>query len=145
MTLNAPTLYPCVAYRDPRAAIDWLERAFGFEQMAIHPETGGPVVHAEMAFGTGVLMLGTLDEEDAAKPKRRFNAPYVYVADPDTHYKRARAAGAEITRPLANTDYGSREYCARDPEGNEWSFGTYRPSARSGPTRVVPDAIRRAT
>jgi len=121
-----PTLYPCVAYRDARAAIEWLERAFGFERMMIHPEEG-PVVHAELAFGTGVLMVSTLDEAFASAPKRRYNAPYVYVADPDAHHARAVAAGAEVTRPLENTDYGAREYCARDLEGNEWSFGTYRP------------------
>lgn len=129
MDSNAPTLYPCVAYRDARAAIAWLERAFGFARMAVHPEEEGPVVHAELAFGGGVLMLSTLEEKDAALPKRRFNAPYVYVTDPDAHHARAVAAGAEVTRELQDTDYGSREYCARDPEGNEWSFGTYRPAA----------------
>jgi len=123
---DGPTLYPCVAYRDARRAIDWLERAFGFERMMIHPEDG-PVVHAELALGTGVLMVATLDEAFAAVPKRRYNAPYVYVPDPDAHQARAVAAGAEVTREIQNTDYGSREYCARDLEGNEWSFGTYRP------------------
>lgn len=127
MTSNGPTLYPCVAYRDAQAAIDWLERAFGFERMAVHPQEGGPVVHAELAFGTSVLMVATLDDADAAKPKRRFNAPYVYVADPDAHHARAVSQGADVTRELQDTDYGSREYCARDLEGNEWSFGTYRP------------------
>lgn len=140
MGTNAPTLYPCLGYRDPRAAIDWLERAFGFERMMIHPESGEPVVHAELAFGDGVLMVGTLSEEDAARPKRRFNAPYVYVADPDAHFTRAVAAGADVTRELNDTDYGSREYCARDPEGNEWSFGTYRPApSRSAAGTSVGD------
>jgi uncharacterized glyoxalase superfamily protein PhnB len=54
---------------------------------------------------------------------------YVIVDDIDEHYERARNAGAEIVRPLADTDYGSREYMARDPEGNIWSVGTYRPRA----------------
>jgi uncharacterized glyoxalase superfamily protein PhnB len=125
MSANGPTLYPCLAYRDARTAIDWLERAFGFERMMVHPEEG-PVVHAELALGTGVLMV-TSSNGEAPLPKRRFNAPYVYVADPDAHRARAVAQGAEITRELNDTGYGSREYCARDPEGNEWSFGTYRP------------------
>lgn len=134
MISNGPTLYPVLPYRDARAAIDWLERAFGFERMAVHPEKGGPVVHAELALGTGVLMLTTLDDAEAAKAKPRYNAPYVYVADPDAHHARAVAAGAEVTRELEDTDYGSRQYCTRDLEGNEWSFGTYRPvpGARSG-------------
>jgi uncharacterized glyoxalase superfamily protein PhnB len=52
---------------------------------------------------------------------------YVVVTDPDRHYERARAAGAEIVRELTDQPYGSREYSARDPEGNQWSFGTYDP------------------
>jgi uncharacterized glyoxalase superfamily protein PhnB len=135
MDRNAPTLYPVLRYRDARSAIDWLERAFGFERMSVHPEEGGPVVHAELAFGTGVLMLGTRTADEFAGPLPRFNAPYVYVSDPDAHFAQASAAGAEITRPLEDTDYGSRQYCARDLDGNEWSFGTYRPaSSRAAPS-----------
>jgi uncharacterized glyoxalase superfamily protein PhnB len=52
---------------------------------------------------------------------------YVAVDDPDAHHARASEAGATIERELNETDYGSREYTARDPEGNLWSFGTYRP------------------
>ena len=52
---------------------------------------------------------------------------YVQVEDVDAHYARARAAGAEIVRPLQDTDYGSREYSVRDLEGHLWSFGTYQP------------------
>jgi uncharacterized glyoxalase superfamily protein PhnB len=53
---------------------------------------------------------------------------YVIVADPDAHFARAQAAGAEIVRGLADEDYGSRDYMAKDPEGNLWTFGTYRPA-----------------
>jgi uncharacterized glyoxalase superfamily protein PhnB len=53
---------------------------------------------------------------------------YVIVDDDiDAHYEHATSAGAEIVRPLQDTSYGSRDYLARDPEGNLWSFGTYRP------------------
>jgi uncharacterized glyoxalase superfamily protein PhnB len=51
----------------------------------------------------------------------------VVVADLDAHCARARRAGARIVREPVDTDYGSRDYAARDPEGNLWSFGTYRP------------------
>ena len=54
---------------------------------------------------------------------------YVVVEDPDTMHERAKAAGAEISREIEDTDYGSREFSARDPEGNAWSFGTYDPFA----------------
>jgi uncharacterized glyoxalase superfamily protein PhnB len=57
------------------------------------------------------------------------SSTYVVVDDPDAHHERAVAAGAEIVRELTDTDYGSREFSARDPEGNLWSFGTYRPEA----------------
>jgi uncharacterized glyoxalase superfamily protein PhnB len=55
---------------------------------------------------------------------------YLVVPDPDAHHDRAKAAGAQIVRELADQDYGSREYRARDPEGNLWSFGTYQPYGR---------------
>lgn len=131
MTSDGPTVYPVLHYRNTRAAIDWLERAFGFRRMLIYPEDG-EVMHAELAFGTGVIMLGSQGEGPLADavanaPKSRYNAPYVYVEDIDGQHARALAAGAEITRELQDTDYGSREFCARDLEGNEWSFGTYRP------------------
>ena len=127
MPTDGPTFYPVLHYRDARAAIDWLQRAFGFERLAVYPDDGTPVVHAELSFGTGIVMLTTMEAEQAAQAKPRYNAPYVYVADPDAHHARAQAAGAEITRELQDTSYGSREYIARDLEGNEWSFGTYRP------------------
>lgn len=136
MTSDGPTFYPVLRYRDARAAIAWLERAFGFVPHMIYPEDERePVMHAELAFGAGIVMLGSqgepsMTEAEASAPKPRYNAPYVHVADIDAHHARAVAAGAEISRPLQDTDYGSREYCARDLEGNEWSFGTYHPVPR---------------
>ena len=52
---------------------------------------------------------------------------YVVVTDADAHHAQAVAAGAEIVSPPTDLDYGSRDYGARDPEGNRWSFGTYTP------------------
>jgi uncharacterized glyoxalase superfamily protein PhnB len=60
----------------------------------------------------------------------------VFVEDPDAHYARAKAAGAEIVSELANTDYGARSYGARDIEGHLWWFATYRPEP------VVPEHQR---
>ncbi len=56
---------------------------------------------------------------------------YVVVDDPDALHDRVRAAGAEVTRALHDTDYGSRDFAIRDPEGNHWSFGTYRGAPRA--------------
>ena len=120
-----PTLYPGLSYRDAQAAIGWLERAFGFEELLVVPGTAGGVAHAELRFGNGVLMLGSLRAGDAALHQR---PPYVYVADADAHHEQARAAGAEIVVPPHDNDYGGRGYSALDLEGNEWSFGSYRPA-----------------
>jgi uncharacterized glyoxalase superfamily protein PhnB len=55
---------------------------------------------------------------------------YVVTDDPDGLFKRATAAGAEVVCGLHDTDYGSRDFAVRDPEGNRWSFGTYRGAPR---------------
>jgi uncharacterized glyoxalase superfamily protein PhnB len=120
---NAPILYPAIAYDDANAAIDWLERAFGFERMLVVPGPDGTVAHSELAYNGGVLMLGS--RHGARHPQ---NAPYVYVADVDAHCVRAHAAGANITRAPEDKPYGGRGYSALDLEGNEWSFGQYRPA-----------------
>ena len=122
------TVFPALRYRYPKAAIDWLERAFGFDRHAVY-ENGGSVVHAELKVGGGMVMLGGAHggEYDAISPPPGHGAVYVVVDDTDAHHARAREAGAEVVMDLHDTDYGSRDYTARDPEGNVWSFGTYNP------------------
>lgn len=91
----------------------------------------GTVIHAEMRFGAGAIMLGTVTDEQREKNLRDIPAgpgTYVYVNDVDAHYMRAKAAGAQIVYPPEDTDFGTRRYRALDLEGYEWSFGTYRPS-----------------
>jgi uncharacterized glyoxalase superfamily protein PhnB len=121
-------IYPTLRYKDARAAIEWLSRAFGFEQVSVHNGDDGKVVHAEMRLGTGVIMFGSAP--DGSQPAER-EGVYVALDDVDVHYDRAEAAGAEITYELADTDYGSRGYGAKDPEGHSWWFGTYRPEVDS--------------
>jgi uncharacterized glyoxalase superfamily protein PhnB len=123
------TLFPVLKYSDAPAAIDFLERAFGFERRQVHEGQDGGVAHAELAFGDAVVMLGSASEGDP-----RFNqsvgkiSVYVAVEDPDALYERAKGAGAEVVMEPTDQDYGSRDFVARDPEGNLWSFGTYRPA-----------------
>lgn len=129
MTTDAPvtaSIFPALKYRDAPGAADWLEKAFGFERKMVVDGPDGTVAHAELRYGNGVLMFGTLREEPG-NPWATEPGLYVAVDDIEAHYARARAAGAEIVRPLADTDYGAREYSARDCEGRLWSFGTYRP------------------
>jgi uncharacterized glyoxalase superfamily protein PhnB len=125
-------VYPALFYRDASAAIAWLNRAFGFTTLMEVPGPDGTISHAELSLGSGVIMLGTAKREqgwvsplDLAGVNQ---SVYVYVADPTAHYARAKAAGAEIVREPIDTDYGSREYGARDLEGHYWFFGTYRPT-----------------
>jgi uncharacterized glyoxalase superfamily protein PhnB len=128
MSDERPNIFPSFKYSDAHAAIDWLERAFGFSRLAVHPGPAGTVAHAELRLGAGTIMLGSLGAPDPANPwAAEKRGVYVHVTDVDAHYQRALAAGAEIVRELAETPYGSREYSARDVEGNLWSFGTYAP------------------
>ncbi|WP_432109099.1 VOC family protein [Streptomyces sp. AA1529] len=117
-------LNPALTYRDPRAALDFLQAAFGFEPVRVHEGDDGSVVHAELRFGDGLVMLGTA-RDSGLMAGLGPGAVYVSVQDPDAHHARAVQAGAEIVLPPTDQDYGSREYAASDPEGNLWSFGTY--------------------
>jgi uncharacterized glyoxalase superfamily protein PhnB len=121
-------IYPVLIYEDGPAAIDFLEKAFGFERSAVHDGENGAIAHAELRFGSELVMLSSATEGDQQFNQARGNySLYLVVDDPDGHHDRAKRAGAEIVRGLRDEDYGSRGYTARDPEGNLWSFGTYQP------------------
>lgn len=118
-------IYASMRYHDAAGAIDWLERAFGFRRHAVHEDGSGVVAHAELVYGDGLMMLGAWrGEEDIRRPGQGW--AYVAVDDFEEHYRRAADAGAEIVSEPQHEDYGSF-YSARDPDGNLWSFGTYRP------------------
>ena len=119
---------PTLRYQDAKGAIDFLERAFGFERKAVMENDDGTIGHAELTHGRGMVMIGSAGMGDPQFDTGHAST-YVVVDDPDAVHERARAAGAEVTRELADMDYGSREFSARDPEGNVWSFGTYDPFA----------------
>ena len=130
----APQVWPTLRARDARALIKFLVDAFGFEETAVYGE-GDRVDHAELAWPPGGgIMLGSARESDADDnwPLRPggFGA-YVVTDEPDALFARATAAGAEVLMELYETDYGSRDFAVRDPEGNRWSFGTYRGAPRS--------------
>jgi uncharacterized glyoxalase superfamily protein PhnB len=134
-----PTIVPFIRYDDAPAALEWLSRAFGFDPRFVVPGPDGTIAHAELAYGSGFVMLGTTKREDGLgiRSARELGAVnqgiYVALEDVDTHHERAVAAGAEVVYGPRDTEYGSREYGARDLEGNLWSFGTYRPgSAATG-------------
>jgi uncharacterized glyoxalase superfamily protein PhnB len=129
-TAPEPQVWPTLRANDARALIRFLIDAFGFQETVVYGE-GDRVDHAQLSWPEGGgIMLGSV-RDDAAVPTQpgTFGA-YVVTADPDTLHDRAKAAGAEIIMDLHDTDYGSRDFAARDPEGNRWSFGTYRGEPR---------------
>ncbi len=134
-----PNIYPVARYTRAREAITWLCRTFGFEEHGVYPGPDDTVAHAELRFGTGTLGISSAGPVNPANVWTTVREGiYVSVGDPDAHHARAAAAGAVIERALANTDYGSREYSARDPEGHLWSFGTYAMTDRTGPPVFYP-------
>ena len=120
-------IIPTLRYQDAKAAIDFLVNAFGFERHHITENDDGTVAHAELTYGSGMVMLGTARGDDRFATGRA--VVYVVVDDPDAVHDQAKAAGATIVQELTDQDYGSREFAAEDPEGNVWSFGTYDPFA----------------
>jgi uncharacterized glyoxalase superfamily protein PhnB len=129
----APQVWPTLRARDARALIRFLVDAFGFEETAVYGD-GDRVDHAELAWPLGGgIMLGSVPDSAADDswplPPGSFGA-YVVTDAPDALFARAVAAGAEVLTGLHDTDYGSRDFAVRDPEGNRWSFGTYRGAPR---------------
>lgn len=127
MTTPRPTVWPAFRSHDAHALIRFLVDAFGFEEIAVHGE-GDRVDHAQLSWpeGGGVMLGSVRDDADDTWPAVPGTAAcYVVTADPAAVHSRAVAAGATVIRELSTTDYGSKEFAARDPEGNQWSFGTY--------------------
>jgi len=128
----APQVWPTLRARDARGLIRFLVEAFGFEEVVAWGDqsdgSGDVVVHAQLAWpeGGGIMLGSVRDDPDDQWPVPPGTAGcYVVTSDPDAVHARAVAAGAEITAALHETDYGSRDFAVRDPEGNRWSFGTY--------------------
>lgn len=125
-------IFPFLRYEDAPAAFEWLARAFGFEKQMLVPGPDGTIAHAQLRYGGSLIMIGSARDDvmNLKSPTAVGGATqgiYVHVDDVNAHHDRAKAAGAEIIMELEDTEYGSREYMARDLEGHLWSFGTYAP------------------
>jgi uncharacterized glyoxalase superfamily protein PhnB len=123
------SIHVTLRYDDARAAIGFLTRTLGFVEQQVSEGDDGSVAHAELSFADGVVMIGTRRASPDAFDTGR---AVVYLAlgsaeEVDAHHARAVAAGAEVVQELVDQPYGSREYAVRDPEGNVWSVGSYRP------------------
>lgn len=127
------TVYPAVRYRDAKAAIEWLKR-LGFEEHLVCRGDGASIAHAELKVAGHLIMLGTVKDDAHAKSPLDLGGAsasiYIALDSPeqiDEWYERAKSIGAKIDRAPGDTEYDSREFALRDPEGHGWSFGTYRP------------------
>jgi uncharacterized glyoxalase superfamily protein PhnB len=126
-----------MAYRDCVKAIDWLEKAFGFERHAVYTDADGKtVVHAEMSFGNGMIMLGSVSKQSPytkyrAHPDeiggRETRSVSLIVSDAEAIYRTAKAAGAEMVFDIQEKLYGGKGFSCRDPEGYMWHIDEYDP------------------
>ena len=135
MKQNGSTIIPTMRYKDARAAIEWLCKAFGFEKHLVVPGEDGLIVHAQLIFGNAMIMLGSERKNEYGQWIRtpdeinglNTQAPYIVINDVDGHYRKAVAAGAKIVIDIKDEDYGGRGYSCKDPEGHLWNFGSYNP------------------
>ena len=129
------TMISGMRYRDAPKAIEWLCDVFGFEKHLVVPNDDGTIAHAQLTFGNGMIMLGSVQENEFGKNIKQpdeigggeTQTVYIIVNDADAIYKRAKDAGAEIVMEIEDADYGGRGFSCKDPEGHIWNFGTYDP------------------
>lgn len=136
---NCPsTVVPGMRYRDPNAMIEWLTRAFGLQPHAIYRFPDGSVMHAEMTFGNGMIMIGDAAKQTPYSPHaiqpdetglRETRSISLLVEDCDPIYAQAVAAGARMIFDLEAKPYGGKSFTCYDPEGHIWNIGSYNPWA----------------
>ncbi|MBV8164123.1 MAG: hypothetical protein JOZ91_07635 [Candidatus Eremiobacteraeota bacterium] len=136
-TAAAQTVFPSLRYVDARAAIGWLERAFGVTPTVVYDADDGSVAHAQLRVAGNLIMIGTSRNDDypVRSPKEVHAVTgglYVVLPDAaavDELHARAAAAGATIAQAPYDTEYGSHDFRAFDLEGYPWTFGTYKPES----------------
>jgi uncharacterized glyoxalase superfamily protein PhnB len=126
--LKRPSLTSCVYYQDPKAALEWLEKAFGFDPVMVVINEDGTLGHSEMRFGDGLIYVGREWDDDHQSPAslggRNTQSIHLQVESGlDALFERAKAAGAKVLREPADQFYGDRSAMVADPEGHVWSFG----------------------
>jgi uncharacterized glyoxalase superfamily protein PhnB len=142
MSEAEPDVVPMLAYEDAAAAIDWLTAAFGFrEQREMrHTADDGTITHAQLEHGRGLIMLSTPTPDYRSPNHHRETCPeadlwlrapwvidgvFVYVADIEAHFARAKAAGATMLSGIEAAPFG-RLYRTADIEGHRWMFAEAR-------------------
>ena len=126
---------PALRYREAPAMIEWLCENFGFEKQLVVPNEDGTIAHAQLRFGNGMIMTGSVMKTEFGEYMKQpdeiggaeTQSCYLIVDDADAVYQKAKAAGAEILIEIKDEDYGGRGFTCRDPEGHMWTIGTYDP------------------
>jgi len=124
---NMPRITPYLYYQDVAGALDWLARAFGFSERMRMPGPDGSIMHAEMEYADGVIMMGcpSPDYRNPSSLGQATQGLYVYVDDVDKHFHHAKESGAKIIDEPEDQFYGDRRYTTEDPEGHQWFFATH--------------------
>ena len=123
---SGSTVIPSMRYRNAPAAIDWLCDVLGFERHLVVPMDDGRIAHAQLTHGQGMIMLGSVRDEDGP-PDPAFKGAYVVVGDIEPFYERVRGTGSEIVMELEAQEYGGKLFSVQDPEGHVWHVGSYDP------------------
>ena len=132
------TVIPGLRYRNAPAMIEWLCRVFGFEKQLVVPGPEGVVLHSQLTFGNGMIMIGSVASGTAASNLLKqpdeiggaeTQASYLLVTDIEAIYARAQAAGARMLIELEDKGFGGKGFCCADPEGHIWHVGTFDPWA----------------
>lgn len=126
-----PKLWPSLGYRDAASAIQFLEEALGFEEVAHHPgDTPGTINQAVLRWQSGAIVtIHTAEPDVAGFTDLGSRIPigiYLHTDDPDGLYERAVRAGAVPAGAPESSSHDTRDATIADPEGCLWSFGTYR-------------------
>lgn len=133
------TIIPSMRYADAPKAIDWLCDVFGFKRHLVVPGENNTIVHAQLSFGDGMIMMGSVRDDEHGKLAKtpadtggvQTQCIYMIVKDTDAHYEKTKAAGATIIREIQDEAHGGRGYGCLDLEGHLWYFGSYDPWVES--------------
>ena len=130
------TVIPGLRYRNAMEMIEWLCRAFGFEKQAVYAGPDGVVMHSQLTFGNGMIMVGSvnnrtplsnLEKQPEEIGGAETQTPYLVVSDIDAIYASAKIAGAKMVIDLQEKDYGGKAFSCSDPEGHVWHVGNFDP------------------
>ena len=126
---DMPRIVPYLHYNKVEEALEWLSAAFGFKVSFTMPDSQGHLLHAEMRYGDGLVMMGPTSRDYGALSPLDLagvnQGLYIYVDDVIAHFEHAKANGADIIMEPEYMFWGDRMYTAKDLEGHKWTFSQH--------------------